>query len=626
MPAASKAQHRPKKGLVLVISGVIFLILIGLGFEVYAQHAPYIRGSVTIGTTQVGGLDLSKASALLAQSMPTPKAAAVDLIIEKNAYPIPTDDIDLNYDTQAALQQAWQLGRSYNPLSRYSFLIGSWFQPKQIALQPSFSPDKLRDSIAAIAQTVDEPGKDIRLHAVDGGLTLLTDTKTGFIVDQAAAYEAVAQALDSNAPRTKELQLAVVEPTVQLSAAQKAQDKISRAIQQPIVLTHEWSTFTIQPAQLAEWVTSTSHGAELDAHFDAQLIAAYITTIAHELNAEPQAPKITVVNDKVTEFIAPRAGKTLDQTKTIETILTVLNDREAHDGEIAKATVDLPVTTVHADATDQSAAELGITELIGTATTPFTGSPKNRISNIKNGAKFLSGILIKPGEEFSTLKTLGTVDNTTGYLPELVIKGDRTTPEYGGGLCQVSTTLFRAVMNTGLPITQRQNHSYRVTYYEKDGEGNRIGPGLDATIYQPAPDFRFLNDTKTSILLQAYAVGDKLTFDIYGTKDGRTSMIDGPHTLSTSPAGDPIYIETDELKPGEQKRVEIAHPGGSAIATYTITYPDGTTKENVFRSFYRPWPERFLVGRDPNNPIGPDGKPLVTPESLTPEAAPAPST
>jgi len=246
---------------------------------------------------------------------------------------------------------------------------------------------------------------------------------------------------------------------------------------------------------------------------------------------------------------------------------------------------------------DETAQELGIVELIGSAVTPFTSSPLNRIANIKNGAKFLTGILVKPGEEFSTLTALGRVDNTTGYLPELVIKGDRTVPEFGGGLCQVSTTLFRAVLNAGLPVLDRQNHSYRVSYYEKDGEGNRIGPGLDATIYSHKPDFRFLNDTGNSILIQGFVEGDRLTFELYGTRDGRTATVDGPKTLSSSAPGEPVYIETDALPEGETKQIERAHPGGSATATYRVRYPDGTAKEQVFKSYYRPWPEKYLIGK-----------------------------
>ncbi len=175
-------------------------------------------------------------------------------------------------------------------------------------------------------------------------------------------------------------------------------------------------------------------------------------------------------------------------------------------------------------------------------------------------------------------------------------------------------------------MTARQNHSYRVSYYEKDGDGKTIGPGLDATIYQPAPDFRFLNDTGNSIFISGYVVGDRLTFELYGTKDGRAAVVDGPHLLTSTPPGDPIYAPTDTLKPGEQKQIEHPHPGGSAIATYHVTYADGTVKEQVFKSFYRPWPAQYLVGVDPATlpPATTPGTTTNTTPATPPTVSPTP--
>jgi len=190
--------------------------------------------------------------------------------------------------------------------------------------------------------------------------------------------------------------------------------------------------------------------------------------------------------------------------------------------------------------------------------------------------------LIKPGEEFSTVKALGAVDGSTGYLPELVIKENKTIPEFGGGLCQVSTTLFRTVMNAGLPITERLNHSYRVVYYERG-----VGPGLDATVYLPKPDFRFKNDTPGWILIQGEVKGTNITFEMYGTKDGREATIDGPHTLSTTAPPPTVYESNPALAPGEQKEVGHAHPGASTVATHTVKRGDEVINQQTFTSKYK---------------------------------------
>lgn len=588
--------------------GIALVVLILLGYTMYAQAAPTIRANILVGGIRVGGLTREQATELMADRLSVTKDEAISLIVEGKRYLIQASDIRLRYDIVGAVEEAWKVGRSGNAFVRIAQLLTLPLFPRSLSVETTLDEVLLRNEIISIKQIVDEPGKDIRLKVTQGAVTILTDTKLGFILNENEAMRAVTDAIADKKNETRPLTLTDVQPTVSYENALPAKEQAERVMAKPLTLTHAQRRFTIDTDRLGDWLQSIPQGSQLKLAFSDALVSEYVVTIAKELNAEPQAPKVTVSNGKVVEFLEPRTGRSLDQDQTISLIKDALQKRADNETEITE--LALPVKVEKPIVTDQSAQELGIVELIGSATTKLTGSPPNRISNIKNGAKFLSGILIKPGEEFSTLKTLGKIDNTTGYLPELVIKENRTIPEFGGGLCQVSTTLFRATMNAGLPITARQNHSYRVTYYETDGEGLKIGPGLDATIYNPAPDYRFLNDTKAAILIQGRVVGDRITFDFYGTKDERTATIDGPHTLSSTPAGEPIYMETDTLKPGVKKQVERAHPGGSAIATYTITYPDGTKKEQVFKSVYRNWPAQFLVGADPSK--------ATTTESLIP--------
>jgi vancomycin resistance protein YoaR len=241
------------------------------------------------------------------------------------------------------------------------------------------------------------------------------------------------------------------------------------------------------------------------------------------------------------------------------------------------------------------ANEFGINELIGTGESDFSGSPANRRHNIANGAAAINGLLIAPGEEFSTIGALGAIDAASGYLAELVIKEGRTIPEYGGGLCQVGTTIFRTVINSGLPVTERRQHSYRVSYYEP--------AGTDATIYQPHPDMRFLNDTSGYLLWQTRVEGDKLFFELWGTGDGRVVEVSEPTIYNITYPGEIREIETTELAPGERKKVESAHNGADAYFTRVITYtdPDREVVEEKFESHYTAWRESWLVGVEPES-------------------------
>lgn len=173
--------------------------------------------------------------------------------------------------------------------------------------------------------------------------------------------------------------------------------------------------------------------------------------------------------------------------------------------------------------------KLSFPDHLGQGESNFAGSPRARRHNIGVATARYNGIVLQPGEEFSFNAYLGTVDASAGFLPELIIKENVTTPEYGGGICQVSTTAFRAAMGSGMDVTARRNHSYPVTYYGV--------PGYDATIYQPAPDFRFKNDYAAPVLIKTSIVGTTLIFDVWGKTDGRQVTVNGPFVTGKKPDG-----------------------------------------------------------------------------------------
>jgi len=194
-----------------------------------------------------------------------------------------------------------------------------------------------------------------------------------------------------------------------------------------------------------------------------------------------------------------------------------------------RKTIVLAVQIIEPEITAKKADELGIKGLLGRGVSDFSGSPKNRRENIRIGAAKFHGILLKPGEEFSFNKLLGEVGPKQGYLPELVIKRNKTVPEYGGGLCQVSTTAFRAAVNSGLLITDRIQHSFAVKYYNPQG--------FDAAIYPPSADLKFKNDSPEHVLIQTKIEKSKLTFEFYGTSDGREAKVVGPEEYDKKPDG-----------------------------------------------------------------------------------------
>ncbi len=260
-----------------------------------------------------------------------------------------------------------------------------------------------------------------------------------------------------------------------------------------------------------------------------------IESFAAKANRDPKNARLGVQDSRVIVTLPAENGITVDAEASLTQLASTL--REAPSGSL---TVKLPNRVTPAKVSAETLASLGITELIGTATTNFRGSPKNRIYNITRAIQDFDGITIEPGETFSFVDHLGEVDGEHGYLPELVIKNNKTEPEFGGGICQVSTTVFRAALQSGLKITERRNHAYPVQYYKPYG--------MDATIYVPRPDLKFTNNTPGTILLVPEIDGTLLTFSMYGTQDGRSVTIDGPHILESRPDGSMKTVFTHTVK------------------------------------------------------------------------------
>lgn len=344
-------------------------------------------------------------------------------------------------------------------------------------------------------------------------------------------------------------------------------------------------SFIIKPQSYVSWIKGINNTNPLNLQFDNEKISKYLVeNIAESINQEVSLPRFDVQDGKVVSWQLGKDGREINKEKTIDNIKLALNSDNFVATIVAK---EIKVADFNIE------NDFKIKDLIGTGESNFAGSSKNRRHNIKVGAGAVHGLLIKPGEEFSLVKTLGDIDAASGYLPELVIKGNETIPEYGGGLCQVATTIFRSALGTGLPITARRNHSYRVSYYEP--------AGMDASVYDPWPDIKFLNDTDNYILIQSRIEGDILHFDFWGTSDGRTATTTKPVIYNIVAPPPTKLIETDTLAPGQKRCTESAHYGADAYFDYTVTYPEGATstpvKEVRFKSHYVPWQEVCLIGK-----------------------------
>ena len=307
----------------------------------------------------------------------------------------------------------------------------------------------------------------------------------------------------------------------------------------------------IKSGELKEWLEryERSYSGEEDLRLSSEKVYDYLKDLAVSINVEPVNANLVFDEGKASTFRPAVEGIRLDIDKSASTIIGSLKNNGSE--------VELTVNKIPPTITLEKINDLGIETLIARGESNFAGSSQARTHNLRLGASRYNGLIVKPGEEFSFNDALGEVDETGGYLAELVIKGGALIPEYGGGLCQVSTTMFRAAINAGLPILERRPHSFPVKYYNPQG--------FDATIYPGVVDLKFRNDTPAHLLIQTKISGTKLIFEIYGSNDGRIVTLDGPHTY-------------------DQK----ANGALRAYFVRKITSADGTEKEERFDSNYKP--------------------------------------
>jgi len=286
-------------------------------------------------------------------------------------------------------------------------------------------------------------------------------------------------------------------------------------------------------------------------------------------------------------------GRSLD----VEASLKQINERllaGEHTASLVMASTDPAVTD------SATADSLGIHELISSYTSYFYGSDQSRINNITVASSRFHGVLVPPGATFSMSDILGDVSLDNGYAEALIILGDRTIKGVGGGVCQVSTTLFRTVFFAGLPIVERHPHAYRVGYYEQKAGGgyDQNLAGLDATVFVPMVDFKFINDSSSWLLMETYvnANARKLTWKFYSTSDGRTVdwTTTGPQNVVKPP--EPSYEENPDLPEGKIKQVDWAADGSDVTVDRTVSRGGQVLFTDTFVTHYLPWQAKYQYG------------------------------
>ncbi|MBU2566443.1 VanW family protein [Patescibacteria group bacterium] len=587
----SKVMLKPALIWAGITIGVIALFVAMLGGGVYAYTRMYenkIYPGVKVLNIRLDGLTKDEARQKIQQA--TDNALEKGLFFNLDGKEVALQASSNNdlpdlvlYDIDSAINDAYNTGRSSGVNKVVYEILRARIRPINVNVKIQIDEVRILSSLEAqyhdeLPDPIDATFK-ININEQGTPEVWVIPDEDGSKLNMEGVYNKLRQQAEIVTFQPITLHVEKVFANRRANQLQPLIDKVQEVLKRPqIVFTYDDKEYPIKPADLAGWLVASNEDDTVT--IDHDLFASSIHMLAKDIEVESKSGSMEVKDGEIVSFTAGTMGKSINTEKTLEAVL---------NSWPPSSTFPLVVEEEHGQITGDALEEFGIKELLGVGRSNFRGSPYNRTQNIKKAVNdHVNGTLLAPGETFSMLQSLGEIDGAHGWLPELVIKGNKTLPEYGGGLCQIGTTMFRGAVDTGLPVTERRNHSYRVSYYEP--------AGTDATIYDPAPDFKFVNDTEKYIYINAYIVGTEITFEFWGTDDGRQVEYTSPVIYNITAPPPTKLVETTDLAPGKKKCTESAHSGADAYFESSVIYADGRTREETFHSHYRPWQAVCLIG------------------------------
>jgi vancomycin resistance protein YoaR len=572
---------------IVLVAVVLLGFLTPVAFEIAYSRRIYPG-------VQMWGLDLSgmrpdEAVLALEARFPYSSQPVITLRDGERTWSVRPREVGIQFDAAAIAQSAYQLGRNETLSKNLETQARLIWSGAQLGPVIRMDPNTARLYLESLASSLNVIPRDASLR-LDGLNVVVTPAIVGRRLDIDAAIARLAEASRTLAATEIPLEYKSLQPSI--ADVSQAKTHLEAIISSPMTVHPDAAMSGLTgPLQISrEDLASMTVIRRTDDGVDVMLDKARLMTLL-----APIAPKIArpavdahfIFDDELRQLqvISPsQPGYDLNTQATVARI----SQQALTDQRQVTLAITRTLATYHDGLTGQ---QLGITELITQGVTYFKGSSATRVKNIATAAAKFHGIIVAPGETFSFDKFLGDVSLDQGYTEALIIFNGRTVKGVGGGVCQVSTTAFRAAYQAGFPIVERWPHAYRVSWYEKG-----FGPGLDATVFAPEVDFKFVNDSPYHLLIETY-VNEKsgtLTFKFYGTKDGRKVKITTPEIKSIVPHGPDKYEEDPTFQPGQKEQVDWAVDGAD-VTVKRVVERDGKVITDTVFTRYEPWQAVFKV-------------------------------
>jgi vancomycin resistance protein YoaR len=564
-----------RKCLLICLPVVVFGLPVAVSGAFLLAYQNRIYPKTQAAGIKLDGLTVSEADQKLKKNITVPEK--LELISENETWEIDGQKIKLKYNFDKTAEEAYQKSRQL-PITK-------WLKKTSVNLNYQFDKQSLENEVATIAGQINQPAIPPQINFnPETNVVEVTQGKEGKELDIHSSLQRVINQIkigkiDRQIPLIVD-ELNHLPSERQMDSAQKKAEKL---IGKNLTLTSDHQNFVVEDEQLINFVGFNNHWKE-------ENILEYLEVIGQTVEQEPQNAKFEFKEGQVEVFQPSINGIKLNKEEAVEKIINSLDKTISEDQPQIS---ELPLIEEEPEIKTSATNRFGIKNLLGKGESYFQYSSASRIHNVDLASSKFNGILIEPGETFSFNETIGEISQKTGYQQAYIIKNGQTILGTGGGVCQVSTTMFRTALQSGLPIVERRPHAYRVSYYEQNSKA-----GFDATVYSPSPDLKFKNDTPEYILIQREI--DKkenyLSFEFYGTDDGRQTIIENARVWDVVPPPEPKYVDDASLAPGETKQIEHAAWGAKAAFDWKVTKEGKTIHEKTFFSHYRPWQAVYLRG------------------------------
>jgi vancomycin resistance protein YoaR len=580
--------------LFVFATGGLLVIMVFLTLAYQLIYLNRIYPGVSVAGVDVGGLSQAEVMAAIGQRAPAYLARQVTIRYGSDTWTYTGEELGMRVDVVTTANAAYDIGRKGDLIADMLTHLSLLRSPRNIEPTILYDTGPTNQLLQDLADKINEMPRDAQLVIHPDARIEVISAQRGRRMNVEVTQPLIESALFANNGQ-------VVIPVVQqilpaVTDVEAARQQAENLIGRPLLFRYKGET------GITEWrlerealvglmdITSRVNAAgktEYAMTPNRERFAPYIEQIAQAIAREPTDARLEF-NPETKQLIVlqeSQDGRSLDVEATFEQIMALPN-RQTH-------LVELPVTVKPAVVSSRDVEKLGIKELVNEATTYFKGSNESRMQNIALAASRFNGVVVPPGSVFSFNEHLGPVTKEAGFNESLIIQGNRTSVGLGGGVCQVSTTAFRAAFLGGYEIVERWAHGYRVGWYETNSV-----PGLDATVFTPDVDFKFRNDTAYYLLIHTVTdlEAGTVTFQFYSTPTGREVTLSDPETSNPIKHGPPIYENDPTLPKGATKQVDWAVDGLDVLIKRTVKEGDKVIHEDKVFSHYEPWRAVFKVG------------------------------